>query len=539
MVQAAWVGSAEWSGARGTAPRLLYALRPHGSTHPSGLLLFAVLLVTALSVAVLVLWRRVRAYASDALRERALREEVEAYARLDSSLAPGRDPKAMALRVCRTVAEKSAFRRVALLVRDAEGKLSVAASAGVDDLTAAALRSWGEAAARPGFRPPLQNHVQNYVHADFPMGSRPVPLTDPSGNASFVIALDGHASGPRPLTVRRAILTPLRVGSGAMLGALAVCPDDLGSIADSAFLHALAPLEALSVKLARCLENAMLAERLLRAEKLAGLGQLAGGVAHELNNPLTAILGFAELIAEVSNDRRVREDAATITHEARRMKETVESLLNFWRPVTPQDTPVDIRALLAELTAGCSTELAARGVLLVVEAAQLPPVRGNRDRLRQVLEHLLNNAAQAIARGRERRGKAPTALPRGADEGDRCPAIRIAVSHYQSTLHLIVSDTGPGFDEPTRAFDPFYTTRQPGSGRGMGLSICYGIVREHGGEISAFNLHPHGAAVVIELPLVSTVAEQEDEDRQREITQAGVRWRSQGCLLEDVHGDFR
>jgi C4-dicarboxylate-specific signal transduction histidine kinase len=68
-------------------------------------------------------------------------------------------------------------------------------------------------------------------------------------------------------------------------------------------------------------------------------------------------------------------------------------------------------------------------------------------------------------------------------------------------VHVIVSDTGPGFRQPGRAFDPFYTTRQPGEGTGLGLSICYGIVREHGGEISAFNLHPTGAAVVLELPV--------------------------------------
>ncbi len=125
---------------------------------------------------------------------------------------------------------------------------------------------------------------------------------------------------------------------------------------------------------------------------------------------------------------------------------------------------------------------------MVQVGEDVPAVRGNRERLRQVMEHLLNNAAQAIA-----------SSPRN-DAGFE-HAIRVTVSHDARGVHVIVSDTGPGFRQPGRAFDPFYTTRQPGEGTGLGLSICYGIVREHGGEISAFNLHPRGAAVVLELPV--------------------------------------
>jgi signal transduction histidine kinase len=122
-------------------------------------------------------------------------------------------------------------------------------------------------------------------------------------------------------------------------------------------------------------------------------------------------------------------------------------------------------------------------------------VRGCRDRLKQVIEHLLNNAAQAIAHAPER-------------EEDESHGIRISVSQDEHMLHVIVSDTGTGFEEPRRAFDPFYTTKDPVEGAGLGLSICYGIVREHGGEIAAFNLHPHGAAVVVDLPLSAVVREE-------------------------------
>jgi signal transduction histidine kinase len=121
-------------------------------------------------------------------------------------------------------------------------------------------------------------------------------------------------------------------------------------------------------------------------------------------------------------------------------------------------------------------------------------VRGNRDRLRLVLEHLLNNAVQAIAAARVTSGV-----------GRREDAIRLTVSFDGRAVQIVVSDTGVGFREPGRAFDLFYTTQAPGQGSGLGLSICYGIVREHGGEISAFNLHPAGAAVVVELPVAEAV----------------------------------
>ena len=285
-----------------------------------------------------------------------------------------------------------------------------------------------------------------------------------AGMGSFVVELGGV----------RVEMVPLWTTGGRMLGALAVCGEgNLG------------PIEGLAAKLARTMENAALAERLLRSEKLAGLGQLAGGVAHALNNPLTAVMGFAELIAETTGEARVREDAGIIVREAARMRETVQSLLDLWRPATLIDEAVSLTGMVEELAAVCFDALEARGVRLVVEIAEdVAAVRGSRDRLRQVLEHLLNNAAQAVA----------------SISGEE-HVIRVAVRQDERGVQMIVSDTGPGFAEPGRVFDPFYTRQHVGEGAGLGLSICYGIVREHGGEISAFNLHPRGAAVVVEVPL--------------------------------------
>jgi signal transduction histidine kinase len=153
---------------------------------------------------------------------------------------------------------------------------------------------------------------------------------------------------------------------------------------------------------------------------------------------------------------------------------------------------VEVTELVRELADSCRETLANRGVKLVVEGgAEVPAVRGSRDRLRQVLEHLLNNAAQAVA----------TAGAQWKDDGQE---IRLAVSNVDRSVHVTVSDTGPGFREPARAFDPFHRTRQQGQGTGLGLSLCYAIVREHGGEISAYNLAPHGAMVLLELPVGKT-----------------------------------
>jgi signal transduction histidine kinase len=247
-----------------------------------------------------------------------------------------------------------------------------------------------------------------------------------------------------------------------------------------------------------------MAERLLRAEKLAGLGLLAGGIAHTLNNPLTAVMGFAELIGETAEEERVRRDAATILNEARRMRETVQTLLNFWRPPVMRDEPVDVTALVRSLAGECEATLAERGVRLTLQLAEdAPAVRGNGDRLRVVLEHLLNNSAQAIASARSAQGSKTETNIRPRED-----VIRLTVSRDDKAVQIVVSDTGNGFREPGRVFDLFYTTQAPGQGSGLGLSICYGIVREHEGEISAFNLHPSGAAVVVELPIAEVVRTQ-------------------------------
>jgi signal transduction histidine kinase len=427
---------------------------------------------------------RMRCNEATRRRERQLREELEAYAQLDARLPLDGDVRKLSRQVSQMVSQSSAFKRVGMLIRDAESRLYVAGSAGMEDTTLQALNAWAECMAEAE-----RGRAAGAHRGDGGLGIR-------VGNKCFAVVLK---SEPEDVGQGRVIVIPLRTSTGKMLGALVVCADGMMSVRRKAVDEALLPLEALALKLGRTIENAGLAERLLRAEKLAGLGLLAGGVAHALSNPLTAVLGFAELIADTTDEARVKDDARMIVREALRMRQTVDVLLEFWRPSNRGDEPVDVTELLQGLAEACREKLVNRRVRLVVQAEdEVHLVRGSRDRLRQLLEHLLNNAAQAVASAADQR----------SDEEN---AIRLTVSQDNHMVHLIVSDTGPGFREPTRVFDPFYTTRQPGEGAGLGLSICYGIVREHGGEISAFNLHPHGAAVVVELPVWEIVAEKSQE----------------------------
>jgi len=367
--------------------------------------------------------------------------------------------------VSRLVVEKSAFGRAAMLRRSDEGRLTVAGSAGMDDSTIGLLNGWGEGVGE-------QERSGKARRLEGSLGVR-------VGARSCAVVL---GTMPAEVGYRRAVVVPLWAMGDRMLGALVVGADGLMGVRRSALAKALEPLEALAFKLERAMENASVAERLARSEKLAGLGLVASGMAHALNNPLTAVLGFAELIANTTTESRVKEDAEIIVREALRMRQTVEAVLEFGRPAGRGEEFVDVTRMVRELAGACMEKLENRGVRLIVQAEnEVAMVRGDRDRLRQMMEHLLNNAAQALA-------------GLSAEKRKEAQAIRVSVSVVGAKVHLIVSDTGPGFHAPGRLFER-------DDSLGLGLSFCLGVVREHGGEISAFNLHPHGAGVAVELPV--------------------------------------
>jgi C4-dicarboxylate-specific signal transduction histidine kinase len=233
-------------------------------------------------------------------------------------------------------------------------------------------------------------------------------------------------------------------------------------------------------------EHNALMRRVARSEKLAGLGQLAAGVAHELNNPLTVVLGYSELLEETLEEHPAQKNVSLIRSEAQRMRQIIESMLRFWKPSPVEHISVSVAEILRDI---CQLRRAAFNrshiELLLNLPDDLPQVHGNKNQLQQMFLQVLNNSLEAFDANRNGQSK----------------IVRVDASHHGSGVKVLISDNGMGFMDPNRAFDPFFTNKSPRAGTGMGLSVCYAIVRDHGGEITAHNLHPHGAALLIELPV--------------------------------------
>ena len=228
-------------------------------------------------------------------------------------------------------------------------------------------------------------------------------------------------------------------------------------------------------------------ERLRQAEKLTTLGSLISGVAHELNNPLTVVTGFAHLLAGAPDvPERVKRRLGQINVQAERAAKIVKNLLTFARQQPPEQRPVRLPELVDQALDLLAYQLGVNTIQVrrdfpagVVELAADP------DQLLQVLLNLLQNALHAMA-----------GIAR-----ERVVSVRIAPAGGR--VRLEVEDTGPGIPAAIldRIFDPFFTTKPPGQGTGLGLSICYGIVKAHGGDIAVENVPGGGARFVVDLPI--------------------------------------
>jgi len=230
-----------------------------------------------------------------------------------------------------------------------------------------------------------------------------------------------------------------------------------------------------------------LEEQLIQAEKLAAMGQMLAGVAHELNNPLTAILGVTELLRERQGEDDSTKRQLELTHrQARRAARIVQNLLEFSRPASPQKKPLDLSNLLDRTLQLHEHSLRRNNVEVDFRLQpDLPGVIGDANQLIQVFLNLITNAEQAIREVR--------------DTG----RIQIRAGRNGNQLAITVQDDGVGIrpESLPRIFDPFYTTKRPGGGTGLGLSICMSIIREHGGNIEAETLPAGGSAFTIYLPI--------------------------------------
>lgn len=226
--------------------------------------------------------------------------------------------------------------------------------------------------------------------------------------------------------------------------------------------------------------------QLIQSEKLAGIGQLAAGVAHELNNPLSGILGFAQLLLD---DRKLtaqqRQDVETIHTQSQRCRTIIQHLLQFSRRKEPQKEAIDLLSLIQVNLDVMKYEFATSGIEVVRKfPSSLPLILGDAHQLQQVFLSLMTNAQQAM-------------------EGRSRSRLVIEARANLREVLLEFADNGIGIppDIIGKIFDPFFTTKAPGKGTGLGLSICYGIIQQHGGQLQVKSEVNAGTAFTILLPI--------------------------------------
>jgi len=282
---------------------------------------------------------------------------------------------------------------------------------------------------------------------------------------------------------------------GRIIGTLA-----LGRSTEGAFdEHEVALLEATADQIGIALDNARLYSELSRryeelktaqaqlvhAEKLSAVGELASGVAHEINNPLTTILGQVYLLLDHEGVvPAVREKLSIIGQETSRAARIVQNLLLFARRYTPERRPCSLADQVRRVIDLKGYQLEQDKVSVVTDFQPSRPVWADENQIQQVLLNLVQNAHQAMAK----------------HPGDRVLTVRVGGDSTRATIEVL--DSGPGIPREVlpKIFDPFFTTKAPGEGSGLGLSVSYGIVAEHGGRLRAENRPEGGAHFVVELP---------------------------------------
>ncbi len=225
-------------------------------------------------------------------------------------------------------------------------------------------------------------------------------------------------------------------------------------------------------------------EQLLQAEKLAAIGQLAAGVAHEINNPIGVILGFAQVISKkLTEDDPLSNPLATVEKEALRCKSIVQNLLDFARRSEPALRPINVNTVLEATCALVEHKFSSQNVEIIKGYdPNLPEIMADENQLQQVFVNIILNAFQAMPGGGE---------------------LRITTRRMGSEVQILFSDTGVGISPENlkRIFDPFFTTKEVGQGTGLGLSVSYGIIEQHNGTIEVESRVGVGSTFTIKLPL--------------------------------------
>jgi two-component system NtrC family sensor kinase len=238
-------------------------------------------------------------------------------------------------------------------------------------------------------------------------------------------------------------------------------------------------------------DDKVLRLQLLQTEKLAAIGELVSGVAHELNNPLTSVMGYAQLLQAADVTPQIRDDLRTIYQEAQRSAKIIENLLTFARKETAEKQYTDVNQVLKDTLKLRAYQLKVDDVELSRQLDEnLPWTMAAPHQLQQVFLNLINNAHQAVM----------------ASLGQRCLTLRTETD--AKVIRVLVIDNGPGIPEDHlgKIFDPFFTTKDVGQGTGLGLSIAFGIVQEHNGRIWAESEPDKGTTFIVELPIIERPA---------------------------------
>lgn len=263
---------------------------------------------------------------------------------------------------------------------------------------------------------------------------------------------------------------------------------------DIEFLSILANQFAIALENARLYESEKNAlkelkdthEQLVRTERLAAIGELSAKIAHEVNNPLSIISNYLRIWErDIEKPKKAHEHLNVVRQELSRIAGIIRQLLDFHRPRKVEKKPLDIRQVIDDVISLVGWQLEERGIAIECSIdGDLPPVTGSLDQLKQVFLNLVINARDFIPEG----GK-----------------LKISVSPNKNNIRIVFTDTGPGIPEEDlpRIFEPFFTTKEDTSGTGLGLSVCYGIISEHGGQIEAGNVPGGGGRFVIILPVAT------------------------------------
>ena len=267
--------------------------------------------------------------------------------------------------------------------------------------------------------------------------------------------------------------------------------DEVGDLAQE-FNRMTGNLQTSRAELERAMQTVKATQsQLIQSEKLSAVGQFVAGVAHELNNPLTAVVGFAEILQNTETDSRIRGHLDRIAKSAHRCHKIVSSLLSFARQHPPERKLVDLHAIMDSVLELMTYDLRTSNVTIVKDyAPTLPLTMADPHQLEQVFVNIIGNARQAI------------------EPVQREGRITVRTRAAGNRVSIEFEDNGPGIrpEHLARLFDPFFTTKPVGKGTGLGLSLVYGIIQEHGGKISARSELGHGATFAIDLPAATQPA---------------------------------